>query len=305
METTSERLHRPVMLRECLDYLQVRPGGRYLDATFGEGGHTEAMLKAGAAKVVALDRDVSALEIYLREGRYRHDPRLELRHGRMSELEGEGGFDGALADLGVSTKQLLLAERGFSFQAAGPVDMRMDPTRDEPLLEKLRHVHPETLADALWENTGLKSSRKIAEKLVTAARHGRLTSTLDVAEISGPKRGPRHPATELFLALRMWVNDELEEVREGLPRLFASLVPGGRLAVLSFHSSEDRCVKRLFKWLCGKCVCAAQPCRCPRVEAAREVTRKPVPPSDDELRRNPRSRSAKLRCIEKTMPATV
>lgn len=305
MESPPPRLHRPVMLRECLEILEVRPAGRYLDATFGEGGHTEAMLDAGAAGVVALDRDWLAVSAYREGGRLRTDARLDLRHCRLSELSDGGPFDGALADLGVSTRQLLIAERGFSFQSAGPVDMRMDPSRGEPLIERLRHIHPEALAEQLWLNTGLRGSRKLAERLVSAARADRLKTTLDVAAVAGPKRGPRHPATELFLALRMWVNDELEEIRTGLLKMLEALTPGGRLAVLTFHSSEDRCVKRLFKTICGACICATQPCSCPRIELARAVTRKPVPPSREELEKNPRARSAKLRCIEKVSSTIV
>lgn len=293
------------MLRECLDYLRVRPGGHYADLTFGEGGHSEAMIKAGAAQVVAVDRDTMALDQYRQAGEFREDPRLELHHGRFSEfsrLASARDLDGILIDLGVSTQQLLRAERGFSFGASGPLDMRMNASGEERTLEEmLASANVEELADALERNTDMKPALPIARALLDAYRRGTVHNTGDLAGLAKASGGKRHPATVIFLALRMWVNQELKEIEEGIPPLLDCLKPGGRLAVITFHSTEDRAVKLLFKGLSGKCVCppGKRICECPKVRRVELVLKKPLEPTREELRANPRARSAKLRCVEK------
>lgn len=300
---TVERYHKPVLLEEVMEALAIRPGGLYADLTFGEGGHTEAMLDRGAAKVVATDRDTETIAWYREHGKYRDDPRLELHHTRFSrfpQIAGERRFDGILADLGVSTRQLLKADRGFSFAAAGPLDMRMDATSGETLGELLETMDQEELARALWTNADLKHPYGIARRVLEAQRAGKLATTADIASLMGERRekGKSHPATALFLALRMLVNDEVGEIEEGIPPLVELLAPGGRLAVITFHSTEDRIVKKLFQLLAGRCICAQQPCSCPREERVSLIYKKPVVASEKELAENPRARSAKLRCVE-------
>jgi len=300
-----ERYHEPVLLAEVIDFIGLKEGGVYADLTFGEGGHTSEMLKRGVAKVVAVDRDNEALSLYRESGEMRQDPRLELHHSRYSrfpEVAAGRKFDGILIDLGVSTRQLLRAERGFSFAEAGPLDMRMDKEGDASLADRLAELEPEELADSLYRNADLKNSRSLARKIIERARGGRLATTLDLAAVAGPKHGKRHPATPLFLALRMLVNEELDEIANGIPPLLDCLKDGGRLAVITFHSTEDREVKRLFNLLGGKCICGEAFCTCPREQRVRILTKKPVEATPAELERNPRARSAKLRCVEKVAP---
>lgn len=298
-----ERFHRSVMLSEVLQYLDVKPGGIYADFTFGEGGHSEAILEKGAERLVAVDRDAEAVGLYRREGKYRDDPRLKLQHMRMSQFpydQHQGEFDGILVDLGVSTRQLLQPQRGFSFAETGPLDMRMDPSEEgSTLADALEGMSAEDLARALWENTDLKHSRSTARRILDAYHSGKLSDTSQLARLFGGRPGKSHPATVPFLALRMLVNQELYEINEGIPKLVDCLKPGGRLAVITFHSTEDRAVKRIFALLAGRCICGERLCRCPRQERVSLVLRKPLLASAEELAENPRARSAKLRCVEK------
>lgn len=297
-----EKTHIPVLLQECLDALAVRPGGRYADMTFGEGGHTEAILAQGAGQVVAVDRDSEALDTYRQSGALRADPRLELRHQTMLDFathyDGQK-FDGILADLGVSTRQLLTPERGFSLQADGPLDMRMDRTDHVSLEDYLAGVKVEELAAQLERVADLPGARGMARKILAAREKGTLRRTSDLARVAGGAWSKIHPATPVFLALRMIVNGEFDQVEQSLPRLVDLLNPGGRLAVITFHSTEDRLVKRLFARLAGRCICASTPCECPRVETVKLVNAKPLSAGEAELSQNPRARSAKLRSIEK------
>jgi len=299
-----ERYHRPVLLREVIEYLNISPGGKYADLTFGEGGHSEAILEAGASEVVATDRDKEALETYAQGGKYALDPRLKRFHTRFSrfrEIAGDTKFDGILVDLGVSTRQLLRAERGFSFSQAGPLDMRMDASHDEDLLSRLKEMTVEELTEALRENADLAQARSYARRIFDRLSSGRLNHTLDLAAVAGPKHGRSHPATPLFLALRMMVNNELGEVNDGIPPLLDCLRPGGRLVVITFHSTEDRAVKKLFQKLSGRCICGPHQavCLCSREKLVELILRKPLTASAEELAENPRARSAKLRCVEK------
>lgn len=300
---TDERWHRPILVETIVDLLA--PNGRDLaDFTFGEGGHSDAFLDAGARSVVALDRDAETIERYRRGGKYKDDSRLEIVHtpfSRWSEVRGDRRFQGILVDLGVSTRQLLEEGRGFSFSRSGPLDMRMDRSDGPTLAELLETSEQEELETALRENADLPQARAIARTILEAYRNRGVRDTASLASSVARFRGggKSHPATAIFMALRMWVNDELGETRRGLEDAFRSLAIGGRLAVLTFHSTEDRVVKRLFGKWAGRCVCDSSPCLCPREEKASLVLRKPAVPGDEELRRNPRARSAKLRCVEK------
>ena len=300
-----EPSHISVLLQESLALFESIGGRCFADLTFGEGGHTHALLSADAASVIAIDRDSDAIETYREIGQFRHDPRLVLVHDRFSNLSNHipaASLDGVLADLGVSTRQMLEASRGFSLNAAGPLDMRMDTENGKTLKEVLSKISSDALAEELEKNTDLKGARRIAERVLAEFRNGAIQDTADLARLI-PGSGRRvHPATVLFLGLRMWVNRELDEIHEGLHAAFDCLKPGGRLVVITFHSTEDRAVKRILRRLGGKCICGALDpltCNCPREERAKLVLKHPSVPSWEEIRRNPRSRSAKLRCIEK------
>jgi 16S rRNA (cytosine1402-N4)-methyltransferase len=295
-------MHLPVLLSEVMENLAVAKGGLYADMTFGEGGHSEAILDAGAGKLVGVDRDSEALDLYRQKGRFRDDPRLELRHCRLrefAEVSSRQNFDGILADLGVSTRQLLTPGRGFSLQADGPLDMRMDRTDAVSLEDYLQTVSQEELAESMAKVIDLKGARGMARRILNASSKGQLKRTTDLARVAGGAWAKTHPATPIFLALRMIVNGEYEEVEKGIPGLLDALKVGGRLAVITFHSTEDRLVKRLFAKLSGKCICSDTPCHCPREEKVRLLYQKPIEASPSELENNPRARSAKLRCVEK------
>jgi 16S rRNA (cytosine1402-N4)-methyltransferase len=223
-------------------------------------------------------------------------------HGRFSrflDFVPDRGLDGILVDLGVSTRQLLRAERGFSFNQAGPLDMRMDATEGRDLAALLDESTAEELAEGFLRVADLPRAEPFTRRILEAHRAGRFQNTLDLASIAGRRHGKAHPATAMFLALRMLVNEEYEEVDQGLPKLIEALRPGGRLAVITFHSTEDRLVKRIFQRLAGRCSCRERICQCPRIEKVDWVYKKAVAATPQEMRENPRSRSAKLRCVEK------
>jgi len=280
--------HSPVLVAECLEALRVRPGGRYLDATVGLGGHTEAILFASDpdGRVTGLDRDEFALA-RARERLEAFGERFRLVKGNFADapalLAGES-YDGVLADLGVSSMQLLTPERGFGFSAEGALDMRMDPSGGPTAAEYLKAATPGELEARLREAGEERFARKLAVLLKTGSDDLRTTGDLARAVARAiPRRGRSHPATRVFLALRMAVNEEMESLQRFLEGAAGLLAPGGRLAVISFHSTEDRIVKRF------------------RAEerGLRRVTKPPVAPGWDEGRKNRRSRSAKLRVFEK------
>jgi len=298
-----ERLHRPVLLSEVIDNINVLSGGVYADLTFGEAGHSDVLLGSDIGLLIGNDRDKSTLDRYRKHGKYRSDPRLKLVEGPFTSFLGQTEgfmFDGILVDLGVSTRQLLEAERGFSLMKPGPLDMRMNPGEGEPLSSWLARLTPEELADELYKNAEIRESRKLARKIIGAFHEGRLQNTTQLAQLAGPKLpGKSHPATALFTALRMMVNQEKDEMEMAIPTLIDRLKPGGRLVVITFHSTEDRVIKKIFLKAAGRCICEEPICRC-RLEAkVKLVTKKPVEPSREELLENPRARSAKLRCVEK------
>lgn len=306
-------VHQPVLLAETLDGLRVKPGGRYLDATLGGGGHTRALLEASAPDglVLGLDRDAAALA---RTGAALagYAGRLRTAHGNYAEMAalsaaaGLSEFDGILMDLGVSSDQLDTPERGFSFLRDGPLDMRMDATRGQTAAEWLAGAEEAEIARVIYELGEERMSRRIARAIVRQRAEAPLERTLDLAALVeravGGRKGARlHPATRTFQALRMQVNGELPGMEAGVEAAIALLKPGGRLAVITFHSLEDRWVKHCFRehegreesLYTGGSVWRG---RLPRVV---RVTRKPVVASEAEQAENPRARSAKLRVIEK------
>jgi 16S rRNA (cytosine1402-N4)-methyltransferase len=271
-------------------------GGVYVDGTVGLGGHSAALLEAGAGRVLGIDRDEHALEI-ARERLAGFGDRVELVHADYRQLpdvlarRGLGAVQGVLVDLGVSSLQLDDASRGFSFRQAGPLDMRMDQSHGESLAEKLAAVSEAELADVIYEFGEERKSRRVARAIVEARDRGALTSSTELASVVRRAAGGGEwqrvdPATRTFQALRIWVNGELEGLDAFVEAAVGTLVPQGRLAVIAFHSLEDRVVKRTSRRLAADGV-------------VRLVTRRPIVPGDEEVARNPRARSARLRAMEK------
>jgi 16S rRNA (cytosine1402-N4)-methyltransferase len=277
--------HYPVMLAESLEYLAIRPDGRYLDCTCGLGGHTAAIaarLTAGG-KVISCDRDAQSLEFAQRNTAEFHD-RIEFRQLNFSEIA-ESNLDGLIADLGVSRYQLTSAERGFSFMAEGPLDMRMDQSRGMTAADLLNHSAEKAIADWLYQYGEERRARKIAGAIVRARPIRSTLHLAGVVERAAPRTGPLHPATRTFMALRMVVNREQEELDALLERAPRMMRPGGRIVIISFMSLEDRKVKESFREL-------------KRTGQALILTKKPLAPGAQEVRENPPSRSAKLRAVE-------
>ena len=303
--------HVPVLAREVVDALQPRDGGRYVDGTFGGGGYTAAMLDRADCQVIAIDRDPDAIAAgqALAE---RYAPRLRLIEGRfgdMAELlsaEGVDDVDGVALDLGVSSMQFDRADRGFSFRASGPLDMRMEKRGPRPRISSTTADETE-LADIFWRYGEERRSRRVARAIVEARKQKRIETTGELAEIVRRAVGPQgkdesDPATRTFQALRIAVNDELGELERGLAAAESVLAPGGRLAVVSFHSLEDRAVKEFVRARAGRTPSPsrhAPPRAEERAATLRDLTRKPVLPSAAEVSANPRARSARLRVAEK------
>ncbi|MEM7678265.1 MAG: 16S rRNA (cytosine(1402)-N(4))-methyltransferase RsmH [Myxococcota bacterium] len=308
-------IHASVLLDEVMDALSPHTDGVYLDCTCGLGGHTQALAERSApgGRVLSVDRDPKALA--LAQGRLgRFKDRVTLVEGHFSDVSDYAGasdhlpLDGVVADLGVSSLQLDDAGRGFSFMRSGPLDMRMGPTVGPTAAELLEAFDAKQLGKILREFGEVARPRQVAEAVVTARDAGQLTSTKALADVierasGGRRASPIHPATRAFQAIRIAVNRELEEL-SGLLRALVDLVrPGGRVAIISFHSLEDRLVKRAFTPPPPEPQPAKLPVEPVRPYAPwRPLTKKPVVPSAEEVERNPRSRSAKLRVAERNPP---
>ncbi|MBS0518713.1 MAG: 16S rRNA (cytosine(1402)-N(4))-methyltransferase RsmH [Proteobacteria bacterium] len=303
--------HVPVMAREVVDALNPRDGGRYVDGTFGGGGYTTGLLDRARCEVIAIDRDPDAVAAGQSLARH-YAPRLRLIEGRfgdMAELlsaEGVTEVDGVALDLGVSSMQFDRAERGFSFRASGPLDMRMEK-RGPSAADLVNEAGESELADILWRYGEERKSRRVARAIVERRREKRIETTAELAEIVRRAVGPSakdesDPATRTFQALRIAVNDELGELERGLAAAESVLAPGGRLAVVSFHSLEDRAVKEFVRARSGRVPSPsrhAPPAAATRAPTLRDLTRRPMVPGEAEIAANPRARSARLRVAEK------
>jgi len=306
---TNSTYHVPVMAEEVLRLLDVRAGSVVVDGTVGGGGHAEKILDAGA-KLIAIDRDAEAIAAArARLG----EKNVTFVHAPFDALEealsraGVDEIDGALLDLGVSSHQLDEDARGFSFLGNGPLDMRMDPSRDVPASEIVNTRSHGELAKIIREYGEEKNAGRIAAKILERRAKAPLETTRDLVETvmaafgGREKLGRIHVATRTFQALRIAVNDELGMIERAIPLFFSKLAVGGRLVIITFHSLEDRIVKHAFRDLATGCICppTVPVCRCGRTPRAELVTRKCLRASYEEVRANPRARSAIVRAVKK------
>ncbi len=334
METTSpteeqaHEVHEPVLLAEVLEWLKPSEGMVIVDCTLGMGGHSEALLEAGPAiKVIGLDRDAESLDL-ARRRLQKYGERFLGIHAAFEDLSstlaelGVGPVDGILADLGISSFQLEVGARGFSFQKDEPLDMRMDKSSGSTAADLINNLGEQELADLIFEKGEEPGARRIARAIVRERGARRIESTKLLSEIvvralRKPGRWRIHPATRTFQALRIAVNGELERLDEFISSAISALRSRGRLMMISFHSLEDRIVKTAYRRESGRCVCSGRDARpapqaaspdddplvCLRCGASKRVevlTRKPIRPLEEEIARNPRSRSARLRVCERT-----
>ncbi len=313
--------HVPVMLDEVLSFLQPRAGGLYIDGTLGGGGHTAAILERSApdGKVLGIDADSQALaRVGERLAEFVENGRLVLVHGNFAEIAPiaeQAGFNsvqGVLLDLGFSSDQMDNAGRGFAFSTDGPLDMRLDQSQDFTAADLVNEGSEQELADIIWRYGEETRSRQIARRIIQERAKGAITRTSQLARIAASgashKPGAIHPATRTFQALRISVNKELEALEMALPQIVSVLSTqrigeygaGGRMAIIAFHSLEDRIVKDYLRREATDCICPPRlpVCVCGHKARLRLLTAKPAVPDVQEIARNPRSRSAKLRAAE-------
>ena len=308
-----EPQHLSVLLKPFVDALCVDADGRYVDCTFGRGGHAKALLArlSPRGRLLALDRDAEAI----REGERlaTQDTRFHIVHADFASLpdvlarQGWPTVNGIGFDLGVSSPQLDQAVRGFSFSLDGPLDMRMDTSRGQPLGERLDRISEKALAQIIRDFGDERHAKRIARAILAARREGRLSTTRELenacfhAVPPQTRFGGKHPATRTFQALRIWVNDEFAQIDAGIRTAMQHLAPGGRLAVISFHSGEDRRVRDLIESEVHPCTCPPEfpVCVCGRRASMRWVHKKPIRADAHEIEANPRSRSAMMRVAER------
>lgn len=304
-------MHAPVLLKEAIENLAVKAGGIYIDGTVGGGGHAEAIMErvGGAGRLLGIDRDPVALEqARARLARFSNAVLVQGVFSSMIELARGAGIeaaDGVLLDLGVSSMQLDAPERGFSFRSDGPLDMRMDPNLPRTAADLVNTLPETALADLLWRYGEERASRRIARWIVAARARAPIRTTGELADLVcravGRAGGRIHPATRTFQALRIAVNDELGELERGLEAALGLLKPGGRLVVISFHSLEDRIVKQTLGEHVGRR--ESLPGGGERIVVKSPqvawVTRGVITPGPEEIRANPRARSARLRAVER------
>ena len=313
-DSPGNSIHLPVMPDEVIDGLAPNRGGLFLDATVGLGGHAERILTASeAARLIGIDKDAESLAL-ARRRLERFGPRATLVHGDHRDLHeiltslgvsASGSLAGLVADLGLSSYQLAAQGRGFSFMRDEPLDMRMDRSSGGTAADLVAHEPEEELARIFFEYAQERRSRRIARAIVQRRQREPIATTADLAGIverASPRRGARiHPATRVFQALRIAVNNELEGIESFVLDSVEALQAGGRLVLLSFHSLEDRHVKTTLRQLSQRCICPSglPRCACSTPNLVALINRKPLRPSREEVAANPRSRSAKLRCAER------
>ncbi len=300
--------HIPVLLKEVLEGLAVKAGGLYIDATVGEGGHAEAILEASSPDGCLLGIDVDEEAIKRASARLaRFKGRVALVKANYTNLvniarkEGFFQVDGILFDLGFALFQVEDAKRGFSFYLNGPLDMRYDRASKLSAYHIVNQIPEEELADIIWKYGEEPKARRVAKAIVQARP---IRSTLELARVveqAVGSGGKIHPATRVFQAIRIAVNQELDNLKKALPQAVELLKPGGRLAVISFHSLEDRIVKEFFRQESRDCICPPElpVCMCHHKATLKVITPKPITPSPQEVEANPKSRSAKLRIAER------
>ncbi|MBT8072840.1 MAG: 16S rRNA (cytosine(1402)-N(4))-methyltransferase RsmH [Xanthomonadales bacterium] len=302
--------HQPVLREEVLEALNIRPDGKYVDGTFGRGGHSRAILAclSGKGCLLSLDRDPEA--IAAGEELQSEDSRFSIVRGNFADLERyvrewgvEEGLDGILLDIGVSSPQLDDPDRGFSFMGDGPLDMRMDPLQGVSAKEWLAEAPERELTRVFWEFGEERYARRIARNIVMSRHKQRLETTGQLArlieETIGRREKKKHPATRCFQAIRIFINDELTNLKKGLDSAIRLLRPGGRLVVISFHSLEDRLVKRTFREAVRPGKVRRNIPRHPDLKPVLKLVGKAVKASETELSVNPRARSAVMRVAEK------
>ena len=304
----SGALHQPVLYHEIIHALQPKNAGRYVDGTLGAGGHARGILEACAPDgcLLGLDVDPQALAL-ARETLAPYGERARLiqtSYDSLAETLREISWnevDGILLDLGLSSMQLDTPERGFSFQQDAPLDMRFDPDSPTTAADLVNTLPQDELADLIYRYGEERASRRIAQAILKARPLQTTRQLAAVIEAVLPRKGHIHPATKTFQALRIAVNEELDRVENVLPQAVAALKSGGRLAIISFHSLEDRIVKAYFRRESRDCICPPkQPvCTCGHIATLKEISRKPIIPGEAEIMANPRARSAKLRIAEK------
>ena len=322
----NEQRHEPVLLKEVVDWLRACEGGTFLDCTVGLGGHARAILDASPrTRIIAIDRDEAALAV-ARERLSFFEHRVRFIHanfddvGSLLDSAGITEVRGVLADLGVSSLQLNRSERGFSFVSDAPLDMRMDQSSGETAAELVNQLSEAELADLIFEYGEERKARRVARAIAWARERDAIATTKQLADIVVRALNIRgrwriHPATRTFQALRIAVNDELKSLERFIPAAISALARGGRLAIISFHSLEDRIVKHSLLRESGRCQCETQDThsnkgrneaidqivceRCGASTRIRILTRKPVRPTPEEIAGNPRSRSSLLRVCER------
>ena len=306
----AEEYHRPVLLEQCLEGLKIRPDGIYVDGTAGGGGHSEAIAKRlTTGKLYSLDQDPDAIrQAGQRLAAYPQAKVLQTNFADMVSVlanEGVTQVDGVLLDLGVSSHQLDEGQRGFSYRTDAPLDMRMSQT-GLSAADVVNTYDRDSLVRIFWEYGEEKFSRRVADAIVAQREKKPIETTFELAELikgayPAAARRSKNPCKKVFQAIRIEVNRELDVLAQGLEAAFSLLKPGGRLAVITFHSLEDRLVKNTFADYCTGCICPPEfpQCVCGRKPRAKKVTRKPITATETELAENHRSHSAKLRVLEK------
>jgi 16S rRNA (cytosine1402-N4)-methyltransferase len=300
--------HVPVLYEEVLAWIQPKPGGWYVDATLGAGGHAKGILISSHpdGRLLGMDADAGALSfaskvlepfgdrVFLQSANFR-------QLGAVAAALGIREVDGILMDLGLSSRQLDNPGRGFSFSQDGPLDMRMDRDRGQTAADLINHLSEADLSDLLWQYGEERQARRIARAIIAERPLATTGQLADLVARTVGRRERIHPATRTFQALRIAVNDELDALSQALPQARDLLRPGGRLAVIAFHSLEDRLVKQFYRQEAKDCVCPPElpVCVCQHRATLRVLTSKPVRPTADEIARNPRSRSARLRVAER------